>query len=490
MRVLKKLLRKLSAQDPRARGQGSRPLMLALEPRIMFDAAAAATVAEAVSAAPPASAPPTHEVVFISPHVDDAATLAAALRPGVQRVVLDDSRDGLRQIADWLAGHEGITAVHIVSHGREGSVALGNLWLDSSGVAAHSGTLADIGHALAPGADLLLYGCNVGAGTRGAELLDRLAQATGADVAASDNATGSAAFGGDWVLEARHGTITTPTAFVAPALGSYVGLLAVSDENFDSAGAISALNATSQAVGTWTFSAASAVDMQVADSNEYFGTYLGGSGDRAFVWNNAQDSAVVANESQFSFAATDGTNFDLNSFSLSAASFDDYGTYAQTMSVSISGWRDGVQVVSGETVDLRSSDSAGNISYTVADAGTFNDGFDTYFHAYGQLSFGAAFHNVDEIRLAFGGTVTAEIDDIDISPTASAAAISSATYNASTGVLSVTGSGMTTGDNIDPTKLTVRGSNGGTYTLTSSSVTASSATAFSITLNAADRVAV
>jgi len=69
-------------------------------------------------------------------------------------------------------------------------------------------------------------------------------------------------------------------------------------------------------------------------------------------------------------------------------------------------------------------------------------------------------------------------------------AIDNAIYNVNTGALSVTGSGMTTGDIVDPTKLTITGEGGSTYTLTSSNVTASSSTAFSITLNLADQAAV
>lgn len=70
------------------------------------------------------------------------------------------------------------------------------------------------------------------------------------------------------------------------------------------------------------------------------------------------------------------------------------------------------------------------------------------------------------------------------------ASISSATYNAGTGVLAVTAANMTTGDTIDVSKLTVTGQGGATYTLTSPNVTASSSTAFSVTLNAADKLAV
>ena len=68
--------------------------------------------------------------------------------------------------------------------------------------------------------------------------------------------------------------------------------------------------------------------------------------------------------------------------------------------------------------------------------------------------------------------------------------ITSATYDASSGVLGVTAVDVTTGDTIDTSTLTLTGEGGSTYTLTSSSVTASSATAFAVTLNATDRAAV
>ncbi|MEY2699528.1 MAG: hypothetical protein RIQ52_283, partial [Pseudomonadota bacterium] len=65
----------------------------------------------------------------------------------------------------------------------------------------------------------------------------------------------------------------------------------------------------------------------------------------------------------------------------------------------------------------------------------------------------------------------------------------SAAYDAKTHVLTVTGTGMTAGDSIDETKLTITGQGGNTYTLTESGdVTASDATSFSININPADQL--
>ncbi|WP_173976932.1 hypothetical protein, partial [Magnetospirillum sp. LM-5] len=68
--------------------------------------------------------------------------------------------------------------------------------------------------------------------------------------------------------------------------------------------------------------------------------------------------------------------------------------------------------------------------------------------------------------------------------------MTSATYNAGTGALVVTGSGFlklsgATND-IDVSKLTITGEGGATYTLTTSSVEITSGTAFTVTLNATD----
>ncbi len=69
-------------------------------------------------------------------------------------------------------------------------------------------------------------------------------------------------------------------------------------------------------------------------------------------------------------------------------------------------------------------------------------------------------------------------------------ALTSATYDAAAGNLVVTGTNMTNGDTIAVNKLTLTGEGGAEYALTSTNVTASSATTFSITLNAIDKAAV
>ncbi|MDZ7866842.1 DUF4347 domain-containing protein [Acidovorax sp.] len=149
------------------------------------------------------------EIVFIFDDVPDWQALAAGAREGVQVVVLDAARDGLAQMAGHLQGQgEGsVGAIHILGHGAEGRLHLGSQVLDEAGLREHAATWAAIGSRLGPDGDILLYGCLVGAGDVGAAFVSRLAELTGADVAASEDLTGSAALGGNWVLERQHGQV-------------------------------------------------------------------------------------------------------------------------------------------------------------------------------------------------------------------------------------------------------------------------------------------
>ncbi|MFA7405774.1 MAG: IPT/TIG domain-containing protein, partial [Pelobacteraceae bacterium] len=95
---------------------------------------------------------------------------------------------------------------------------------------------------------------------------------------------------------------------------------------------------------------------------------------------------------------------------------------------------------------------------------------------------------VDITVTTAGGTSATSVNDqfaYQDAPT-----VTSATYDASSGVLAVTGANMTTGDTIAVNKLTLTGEGGSTYLLTTSNVTASSATVFSVTLNGTDKAAV
>ncbi|HRE84071.1 MAG TPA: hypothetical protein PLN52_23710, partial [Opitutaceae bacterium] len=143
----------------------------------------------------------------------------------------------------------------------------------------------------------------------------------------------------------------------------------------------------------------------------------------------------------------------------------------------------GTTAVASDTIDLTVSDSTGSITYAKNPSAVG-----------GTLTFDSTWQNIDTIRFTKNGGSGPKfsLDTIDISPAVVPVipTITSATYDVSTGILSVTGTDLGVGNTIDVAKLTLLGEGGATRTLTSSNVTTSSSTAFSITLNAGDREAV
>ena len=153
----------------------------------------------------------TKEVAFIDTSIDDYQTLLEGLPDTIEVVLIDSSQDGIQQIADWAATHSGYDAIHILSHGSDGQVQLGTASLNNDTLNEYSDALSIIGESLTDDGDILLYGCNVVATDVGVDFINQLSQTTGADIAASDDLTGSSEKSGDWILEGRIGDISTTT---------------------------------------------------------------------------------------------------------------------------------------------------------------------------------------------------------------------------------------------------------------------------------------
>ncbi|BBO81809.1 hypothetical protein DSCO28_23750 [Desulfosarcina ovata subsp. sediminis] len=174
------------------------------------------------------------ELVIINGDVADAEQLVAGLRAAndsrkIEVVALDATRDGIQQVSEILAGRSDLSAVHFITHGNDGSINLGNTWLNTETLEQFSTAIADWGDALTNSGDILFYGCNIAADSDGQSLINGIAELTGADVAASDDLTGNASLGGDWDLEATVGDVETDVVFTDTFRSQWMGVLNVSD---------------------------------------------------------------------------------------------------------------------------------------------------------------------------------------------------------------------------------------------------------------------
>lgn len=147
----------------------------------------------------------------------------------LQVFTLTAADDALARIGQWLSdAAQPVDAIHVLSHADAGQLLLGDGRIDTARLIAEADRLAEWARGLSPDADILLYGCRAGAGETGAEFVARLAAATGADVAASDDATGApsdALAPADWVLERATGPIDTSAPLDLDALAQLPGTL-------------------------------------------------------------------------------------------------------------------------------------------------------------------------------------------------------------------------------------------------------------------------
>ncbi|MCG6122851.1 MAG: DUF4347 domain-containing protein [Microvirga sp.] len=359
----------------------------------MFDAAGAATYADATDVEPPPpteaqDAEPRTEIAFVDASVDGWETIRDAIRPDIEVILIEAHEDGATRVADALAGRSGVDAIHLFSHGFTGGLTLGSIAIDATNADTFAQSFAAIGGALATGADILIYGCSVA--SDGGELIRLIAGFTNADVAASVDATGAERLGGDWVLETSTGEIETQSPFTPGAVeGLTVMLAEPPDQNFDSE-AERFLNPAGETIAGVTYTLVSpaggtfgitSVPSQISITPDI--------SDRAIMFNytggTAEPGVLDAR-----FASASGDPFRMTSMEI-----DTGASLGTSTNLTISGYRNGVLVVS-DTVDTAVSDAVGSIAYA-KNAVAAGRG--------GTVSFNAQWGFVDEIRITGVDTI-------------------------------------------------------------------------------------
>ncbi|MFW7269635.1 DUF4347 domain-containing protein [Gluconacetobacter sp. Hr-1-5] len=186
------------------------------------DHSQAPTLADSAAAAGPLTA-----IVFVDSRVTDWKELTASLPDTVGVVVVSPDSNGMDVVSRVLAHQQDLQSVSFLTYGQPGAAELGSSTINEATVAADSRQVTGWGDALAPGGQILFWGCDVGQGADGQALVDDLHTLTGADIAASTDKTGLATLGGDWTLEQTAGISSAQVGspFSAQAQADYQSVL-------------------------------------------------------------------------------------------------------------------------------------------------------------------------------------------------------------------------------------------------------------------------
>ncbi|MFZ6775051.1 DUF4347 domain-containing protein, partial [Undibacterium sp. SXout7W] len=172
------------------------------------------------------STAPQKALIFIDSRLPDYQQIVAAAKLGTTVIVLDQNQDGITQIATALKNVTNVDSISIISHGADGVVLLGNTVLHDGNLSAYQNELKSIANALSPQGQILLYGCDIAASEVGQTFIHDLAIVTGANIAASNNDTGTADRGGDWNLEISTGASNTSSPLDVQKLAEWHHLAA------------------------------------------------------------------------------------------------------------------------------------------------------------------------------------------------------------------------------------------------------------------------
>ncbi|MDB2619590.1 DUF4347 domain-containing protein, partial [Litoricolaceae bacterium] len=142
-----------------------------------------------------------NELVFIDSRVDLSSVEEIAAD---RTFVISNDVDAFAYMAEITGSFEQVDAIHVISHGADGELLLGNETYTSSNLETYRTDLAALGSGLTGSGDILVYACDLAATDDGREFIQKLSLITKADISASDDATGQ---DGDYVLEVSNGDV-------------------------------------------------------------------------------------------------------------------------------------------------------------------------------------------------------------------------------------------------------------------------------------------
>ena len=213
--------------EPRILYSADNPLLLlashVLAPSAIVRVEQDSTVAASQTTTAANVATQSRTLIVVDTRVENSQKLIADLQQRhqlglVDVLVVDQNTNALQAIADFLEPRKTsddapnalplqIDRLIVLSHGAQGSLELGDREITSSELTEQTAVLERWRTHLSLGADILLYGCDAGGGQAGIALTQTLASLTGADVAASIDATGNSTAGGNWILEQTVGSV-------------------------------------------------------------------------------------------------------------------------------------------------------------------------------------------------------------------------------------------------------------------------------------------
>ncbi|NJN75740.1 MAG: DUF4347 domain-containing protein [Synechococcaceae cyanobacterium RL_1_2] len=167
--------------------------------------------------------------VFIDRAIEDYQQLIQGKIEGVKVFSLEQNSNGLEQITRILSYYDRVTSIHLVGHGRPGTIILGNSQITTQELRHQRVGIESWFKGQIKERELVIYGCETAAEHQGQEFITTFGRFTQAQIYASPRVVGNRDRGGHWELipqQRSRKKHPAKLAFTATALASYGGIFA------------------------------------------------------------------------------------------------------------------------------------------------------------------------------------------------------------------------------------------------------------------------
>lgn len=161
-----------------------------------------------------------HELLVVDSGVEGWQQLYQDVNGRARVHVLKSDEDAIDVISRALDNTQ-YDALHLVGHGEPGAITLAGQSIDLGVIKERSIEVNSWADALA-GSDLLIYGCETGAGDAGHAFVEEIEKLTGARVAAASKQVGA----GNWDLDVHAGVIDPAVIFSSSLQSAYASTFA------------------------------------------------------------------------------------------------------------------------------------------------------------------------------------------------------------------------------------------------------------------------
>ncbi len=153
------------------------------------------------------------ELAVIDRGITGYEEIVGSINKNMTILLLGTEGDQIRNLTAELKKYTDLDALHLFVHGEDAVLMFDHIALHPGNIDDLEPVLSEWKQSFRKNGDLLIYSCDMARSCAGRELIRRISEVTGLDIAASTDLTGYDKLNGNWELEYMEGEIEAHACF-------------------------------------------------------------------------------------------------------------------------------------------------------------------------------------------------------------------------------------------------------------------------------------